>query len=325
MMESHPPSKSSSASFVAQWLEETEGIEIRDVYEWGQEQDETLWTRRYELCLTDSILLVGAHWDYDGRWSDPREVGRIELVDEGYRVRSGSDSVSAKHVAEINVIEKDGKILVGSHGDWPIELPTNPEIQDPCGSLRSLIQRLASKDHDEQGTRSVQDLDLQLVEEAPTVVIDAANIARDQRHPWGSGGRGHGRVEPLRHVRERILERGYFPVFVYDASLRRDESMNLTALDEEVAPRPPHFKAPSSEDADIYILEFLADHHRSSGSEQGGFAVTNDRFEEYRGRYPDLALDDVLATVRWVATTPSILMGDRPIPKAGPSLLSRYR
>lgn len=106
---------------------------------------------------------------------------------------------------------------------------------------------------------------------AETIVVDGSNVAYLETTKEGKP-----RVSNLRAVRDRLLERGYDPVVIVDASLRHeiDDPDQLEALLDDQRIR----QAPSGTDADYFVVE--------TAERESARIVSNDEFEEYRDEHP---------------------------------------
>lgn len=101
-------------------------------------------------------------------------------------------------------------------------------------------------------------------------VVDGANVA----HAATSDGQPL--VANIVAMRKALVEQGYDPVIIVDASLHHeiDDPHQFEGLLEAGKLR----QAPAGTDADYFVIQ-VAD-------EEDAVVVSNDRFEEYREKYP---------------------------------------
>jgi uncharacterized coiled-coil DUF342 family protein len=108
---------------------------------------------------------------------------------------------------------------------------------------------------------------------APLAVVDGSNLA------WArTTDDGHPRLDNLALVRTSLAERGYQALIVVDAALRHQLGQrDAGELDRQIAAQDV-VQAPAETDGDLWVIG-IADHH-------GAPVVSNDRFDEYRARFP---------------------------------------
>ena len=106
--------------------------------------------------------------------------------------------------------------------------------------------------------------------------MDGSNLA------WArSTDDGLPRLDNLALVRAALAERGYQALVVVDAALRHQlQRRDASELERQIAAQDV-IQAPAETDGDLWIIS-LADHH-------GAPVVSNDRFDEYRARFPWLS------------------------------------
>jgi len=112
-----------------------------------------------------------------------------------------------------------------------------------------------------------------LTSAAPLAIVDGSNLA------WArTTDDGLPRLDNLKLVRSALAERGYQALVVVDAVLRHQlGGRDASELDWQIAAQDV-IQAPAETDGDVWVIS-LADHH-------GAPVVSNDRFDEYRPRYP---------------------------------------
>lgn len=103
------------------------------------------------------------------------------------------------------------------------------------------------------------------------VVVDGANIAYIEQT---SGGKP--KVSNIIAVRRALMERGYKPIIIIDASLHHevDDPQQLEGL---IDGQTVH-QAPAGVDADYFVLETAEAHD--------ALVVSNDEFEDREDKYP---------------------------------------
>ncbi|MHB1295077.1 MAG: NYN domain-containing protein [Anaerolineae bacterium] len=102
-------------------------------------------------------------------------------------------------------------------------------------------------------------------------VVDGANVAYEEMTTEGKP-----KVANIVQVRKMLKERGYDVIVILDASLRYD--VDDPAQLEGLLGDEGYRQAPAETQADYFILAYA--------DELGALIVSNDQFEEYRGKYP---------------------------------------
>jgi hypothetical protein len=104
-------------------------------------------------------------------------------------------------------------------------------------------------------------------------VVDGANVAYEETGPDGGP-----RIANLVAMRTALIDAGYDPIIVVDASLRHeiDDPAQLEALLDDNRVR----QAPAGTQADRFVLT-IADEHDAR-------VVSNDLFEDHRKAHPDV-------------------------------------
>ncbi|MDX1624195.1 MAG: hypothetical protein R3199_09455 [Gemmatimonadota bacterium] len=106
---------------------------------------------------------------------------------------------------------------------------------------------------------------------ADKIVVDGSNVAYVEPSEDGQP-----KVSNIQAVREALIDRGWDPVVIVDASLRHeiDDPDQLEALldDQKV------HQAPAGSDADYFVVE--------TAERENAPIVSNDEFEEYRDEHP---------------------------------------
>lgn len=107
-------------------------------------------------------------------------------------------------------------------------------------------------------------------ESARIAVVDGANVAYEAASP------GPPRVSTIVAMRTTLIEQGFDPIVIIDASLRHeiDDPEQLEALLDE----RKLLQAPADTTADYFVLKVAEEHD--------AVVVSNDRFEELRTEYP---------------------------------------
>lgn len=111
---------------------------------------------------------------------------------------------------------------------------------------------------------------------APLAVVDGSNLA------WArTTDEGLPRLDNLGLVRAALAERSYQALVVVDAALRHQLGRHdANELERQIAAQEV-VQAPAETDGDLWVIT-IADHH-------GAPVVSNDRFDEYRARFPWLS------------------------------------
>lgn len=104
----------------------------------------------------------------------------------------------------------------------------------------------------------------------PLAVVDGANVAHS------APSDGDPRISNIVAMRKALIDEGYDPVIVVDATLRHeiDDPEQLEALLDSEKIR----QAPAGTDADYFVLE-IADGNDA-------VVISNDLFEDYEDEYP---------------------------------------
>ena len=106
--------------------------------------------------------------------------------------------------------------------------------------------------------------------ESGLAIVDGANVAHS------SPSNGEPRLSNIVAMRKALIDEGYDPVVIVDATLRHsiDDPEQLEALLESEEIR----QAPAGTDADYFVLK-IAD-------ENDAVVISNDLFEDYEDQYP---------------------------------------
>jgi uncharacterized coiled-coil DUF342 family protein len=108
---------------------------------------------------------------------------------------------------------------------------------------------------------------------APLAVVDGSNLA------WArTTDDGRPRLDNLALVRTSLAERGYQALVVVDAALRHQLGHHDAGELDRLIAAQDVVQAPAETDGDLWVIG-IADHH-------GAPVVSNDRFDEYRARFP---------------------------------------
>ncbi len=102
------------------------------------------------------------------------------------------------------------------------------------------------------------------------VIVDGANVAYEEVSAGGDP-----RVSNIISMRQALMDRGYSPVIIVDATLRHeiDDPEQLESLIDGGTIR----QAPAGTDADYFILQ--------TAERQEALVVSNDSFKNYRDEY----------------------------------------
>ncbi len=102
------------------------------------------------------------------------------------------------------------------------------------------------------------------------VIVDGANVAYEEVSAGGDP-----RVSNIISMRQALMDRGYSPVIIVDATLRHeiDDPEQLESLIDSGTIR----QAPAGTDADYFILQ--------TAERQEALVVSNDSFKNYRDEY----------------------------------------
>jgi uncharacterized coiled-coil DUF342 family protein len=142
----------------------------------------------------------------------------------------------------------------------------------PLAMLKDIARSVrAERPHATRGPRDA--VPRPLSGAAPLAVVDGSNLA------WArTTDDGRPRLDNLALVRTALAERGYQAVVVVDAALRHQLGHHEAGeLDRMIAAQDV-VQAPAETDGDLWVIG-IADHH-------GAPVVSNDRFDEYRARFP---------------------------------------
>lgn len=285
-------------SFAATYLDRRQGIKAEHCFLLHEETPDAFGSRRVEAVIAGAACFFIEYYVVGTRESDPSILGRIERKDEGYVASGGTSLVNATHYDELHFVAKDGGLTVSVKGTQAFSVPL-ANASDLLETVRKEVRDLLRP----REARPPPHKDNQLSTQAPNILIDGSNIAR-MATMWGTiGGRNFGRIEPLLAVKNHLLRKGYFPLIVYDSSLRNDKTMDTIRLDSEVAPIPPHTRAHSTMEADQYLLE-VAETFDPSKPLDKWFVVSNDAFRDHEKAFPGVELDRRLVTVSWTGATP---------------------
>lgn len=138
------------------------------------------------------------------------------------------------------------------------------------------IARTVRAEHEHQPRPADHTAARQVTSAAPLAIVDGSNIA------WARTTEdGRPRLDNLTLVRTALAERGYQALVVVDAALRHQlGGRDGGELDRQIAAQEV-IQAPAETDGDVWVIS-IADHHAAP-------VVSNDRFDEYRARFPWLA------------------------------------
>jgi hypothetical protein len=145
----------------------------------------------------------------------------------------------------------------------------------PMGMLKD-IARSVRAEHEPERTPTQAAVPRTITGMAPLAVVDGSNLA------WARTTEdGLPRLDNLALVRAALAERSYQALIVVDAALRHQlERQDASELERQIAAQEV-IQAPAETDGDLWVIS-TADHH-------GAPVVSNDRFDEYRARYPWLS------------------------------------
>ncbi len=102
------------------------------------------------------------------------------------------------------------------------------------------------------------------------VIVDGANVAHEE-----TSAKGDPKVSNIMSMRQALMDRGYSPLIIVDATLRHeiDDPEQLENLMDSGIIR----QAPAGTDADYFILQ--------TADRQEALVVSNDSFKRYRDQY----------------------------------------
>lgn len=142
----------------------------------------------------------------------------------------------------------------------------------PLGVLKD-IARTVRAEHQQQARAHRDAAPRPLTGAARLAVVDGSNLA------WArTTDEGRPRLDNLTLVRTSLAERGYQALVVVDAALRHQLGQHdASELDRQIAAQDV-VQAPAETDGDLWVIG-IADHH-------GAPVLSNDRFDEYRARFP---------------------------------------
>jgi len=145
----------------------------------------------------------------------------------------------------------------------------------PLGALKD-IARTVRAEHEQRAASATDAVKRRVTTAAPLALVDGSNLA------WArTTDDGLPRLDNLALVRTALAERGYQALVVVDAALRHQlRGRDAGELDRQIAAQDV-IQAPAGTDGDLWVIS-LADHH-------GAPVVSNDRFDEYRARFPWLS------------------------------------
>lgn len=103
------------------------------------------------------------------------------------------------------------------------------------------------------------------------IVVDGSNVAHAEL-----SAKGEPKVSNLVSIHRALVEEGYDPIIIVDATLRHivDDPRQLEGLLDNQVFR----QSPAGTEADYFVLE--------TADRNGGLVVSNDEFETYRDAYP---------------------------------------
>ena len=264
--------------------------------------------------------------------TEPRLLGEISREINAYIVASSSVRVEAKHYGEITIRGAPGVVQFAVKKTHVFDLPAAPPEELIATRVGSMIRSLLAPKETKPAPR-----DIRLREKhphAPRIYIDGANIARMATFWNGNKNTGrNGRVEALRATKNSLFRLGYYPIIIYDPSLRTDPTIDLNALDQDVAPAPPHMRAEPNMEADVFLLSAASNYDSAQGLD-GKYIITMDKFEDHRTKFPDFDFESRLVCVRWALDQPTFYIPSRNwhhkhntaarapemLPRAGPAL-----
>lgn len=286
--------------FAAAFLSKRQGITPEACFTVHQEPPDDFGSRCVQLVHTPSEAIFVEFYQVGTRQSDPIELGRIERTSEGYVLASAQGRLTAKHFEALHFKAAPGGVELSVKGQTLFAIQTPAQV---ASELTPKLRETVRASLRQRATQQQDHPDLTLIRRAPAILVDGANIAR-MTTLWGRGGTGHGRIEPLEIAKKHLLKKGYFPLIIYDSTLRKDPSMDLRKLDEEVAPVPPHMRAPSAMEADDYILTTAATYEPADKLDKW-YILSGDFFRSRTDKFPSVDLDRRLVEVDWVGATPT--------------------
>jgi len=138
------------------------------------------------------------------------------------------------------------------------------------------IARTVRAEHEQHAMPADHSAPRPLTSAAPLAIVDGSNLA------WArTTDDGLPRLDNLKLVRTALAERGYQALVVVDAALRHQlGGRDASELDRQIAAQDV-IQAPAETDGDVWVIS-IADHHAAP-------VVSNDRFDEYRPRFPWLS------------------------------------
>ena len=142
----------------------------------------------------------------------------------------------------------------------------------PMGVLKD-IARSVRAEHEQPVPRARGAASRGVTGTAPLAIVDGSNLA------WArTTDDGLPRLDNLALVRAALAERSYQALVVVDAALRHQLGrQDASELERQIAAQEV-VQAPAETDGDLWVIT-IADHH-------GAPVVSNDRFDEYRARFP---------------------------------------
>lgn len=146
----------------------------------------------------------------------------------------------------------------------------------PLGVLKDIARTVRAEHEQQQAMPAHHAVTRPVSAAAPLAVVDGSNLA------WArTTDDGLPRLENLALVRTALAERGYQALVVVDAALRHQLSKrDASELDRQIGAQDV-VQAPAETDGDLWVIG-IADHHAAP-------VVSNDRFDEYRARFPWLS------------------------------------
>jgi hypothetical protein len=111
------------------------------------------------------------------------------------------------------------------------------------------------------------------VAEKEVIVVDGANVAHEMQTKSGKA-----RASSLATMRNTLMEMGFKPIIIVDASLRHaiDDPDQL----EKMFDRNEVLQAPAGTDADYFVLE--------TARREDCKIITNDRFKDYQDKFENI-------------------------------------
>lgn len=296
-----------SDSFAALFLKRRHGITAETCFLLYEEKPDEFGAKRIEMLHCTSSAIFVQYFVVETRETNPEEIGRIERLEPGFAVASTSQRLLAKHFDEIAFAAGRDALHVSVKGTKAFSLSSDGPTAERVAHLRERVRTLLRPPQPAQ----VLHPDVERIQKGPTILVDGANVAR-MPTMWGAqSGKGFGRIQPLATVKQALLRKGYFPLIIYDASLRTDRTMDVPLLDGDVAPIPPHAKTPTTLEADDFILG-VAETHDPAKRYDKWFILSGDFFRTRAAKYPTVDLNRRLVEVTWNGPTPLFTVAGDP-------------